>query len=194
MAALSMRRLACALGVDPMAIYHHLPGKEAVLAAIAQDVFAQLRVPSDGNATWQDRVRAFAHAYRAIVRAHPNLIRHLVGNAPAAAPVALDPNEALYAALDAAGLPPVAVVRAADLIVDYANGFALAEATSPLSQLDDRSDLVSSLRDHPPDRFPTLRRLLAALDATDLAADFDFGLDVILAGLAATSLNNGAGT
>ena len=29
MAALSMRRLAAELGVDPMALYHHLPGKAA---------------------------------------------------------------------------------------------------------------------------------------------------------------------
>src|SRR5262245_9635166 len=30
-ASLSMRRLAADLGVDPMAIYHHLPGKAAVV-------------------------------------------------------------------------------------------------------------------------------------------------------------------
>ena len=185
MTALSMRRLAAALAVDPMAIYHHLPGKGAVLAAMAEDVFARLLVPAAENAAWQDRVRAFARAYRDVVRSHPNLIRYLVANAGVAARVALEPNEALYAALEAAGLPPASVVRAADLVVDYANGFALAEAAGPLGQPDDRRELLASLREQPPERFPAIRRVLGALGEADLGADFDFGLDVILAGLVA---------
>src|SRR5690606_38257905 len=44
-AALSMRRLAAALDVDPMAIYHHLDGKEAVIAGLVELAFGELRIP-----------------------------------------------------------------------------------------------------------------------------------------------------
>ncbi len=187
MAALTMRRLATALDVDPMAIYHHLPGKEAVLAAVAEDVFARLRVPTDERLTWQGRVRAFAQAYRDVVRSHPNLVRHLVANAEAAAPVALEASEALYAALEAGGLPPATVVRAADLVVDYVHGFALAEAAGPLEPTGDRRELLAQLRARPTGDLPAMRRVLGSLKEDELGADFGFGLDVILAGLEAAA-------
>ena len=37
---LSMRRLGTALGVDPMAIYHHLPSKRAVLTGVLERVLS----------------------------------------------------------------------------------------------------------------------------------------------------------
>ena len=64
LADLSMRRLAAALGVDPMAIYHHLPSKGALVAGLVRRVFAELPAPADGGSAWQARVRAFARAYR----------------------------------------------------------------------------------------------------------------------------------
>src|SRR5690242_7064299 len=39
--ALTMRRLAATLGVNPMSLYHHLPNKAAVLAGLAELVFAE---------------------------------------------------------------------------------------------------------------------------------------------------------
>ena len=192
MRALSMRRLAARLGVDPMAIYHHLPGKEAVLAALVEDVFAGLRVPPAEGAAWQDGVRGFARAYRAVVRSHPNLVRHVVTHAEVAAAAALEAGEELYAALEAAGLPPAAVVRAADLVVDYVHGFALAEAAGPLEQPADRSDLLALLRARPPEELPATRRVLGSLRTDELRADFAFGLDVILAGLDAVGRGGSA--
>ena len=41
MGALSIRRLAAELGVDPMAIYHHLPGKEAGLSGMVEMVYGR---------------------------------------------------------------------------------------------------------------------------------------------------------
>ena len=45
---------------------------------------------------------------------------------------ALEANEALFGALVEAGFPPRMVLGAADLLVDYVNGFALGEAGGPL--------------------------------------------------------------
>ncbi len=185
MAALSMRKLAAELGVDPMAIYHHLPGKEAVLAALVEDVFSRLRVPPASGEGWQDRVRAFARAYRDVVRSHPNLVRHVVANAEVAATAALEASEELYAALMAAGLEPVLIVRAADLVVDYVHGFALAEAAGPLEPSEGHQEILTQLGTRPAAEFPAMRRILGSLREEDLRADFGFGLDIILAGIEA---------
>jgi AcrR family transcriptional regulator len=184
--AFSMRRLAADLGVDPMAIYHHLPGKRAVLAGLVGLVCAELRLPAPGVGAWPERVRAVARAYRGLVLAHPNLARHLIADAEAATVAALEVNEALFEALAAAGLPAPAIVRAADLVVDYIHGFALAEAAGPVGQTSVWPELVARLDELPHERFPALRRVLGGLREDDRRADpFEAGLDIILAGIVA---------
>lgn len=182
LAALTMRRLAAELGVDPMAIYHHLPGKDALIAGLVRQVRAELRLPPAG-ATWQERVRAFARAQRALFLAHPQLLLPLVTDPEAAAAGALEVSEELFAALATAGLPPHTIVRAADLVVDYVHGFALAERTRPLGQPSDRQELLARLAARPDLPCPTLRRVYDALADEQLAGDFEFGLEVIIQGL-----------
>src|SRR5918997_2014579 len=123
MGALSMRRLAAELGVNPMSIYHHLPGKEAVVSGLVGVVFSRMRVPSSGVMPWQERVRAYAHAYRNVVRSHPNLALEIVSDAAAVSEAVLSGAEPLYGALEEAGLSPAMVGRAADSLVDFVHGF-----------------------------------------------------------------------
>lgn len=184
MGALSMRRLAGELGVDPMAIYHHFPGKDALVSSLVETVFAEMRVPGPED-SWQERVRAYARAYRDLARSHPNLAVHLVSDPPAAAAATLEASEALYEALAASGMEARDVVRAADLVVDYVNGFALAESAGPLGDLDERREALERLVERPEETTPTMTRVLGEISGEELPVDFEFGLDVILAGLAA---------
>jgi TetR/AcrR family transcriptional regulator, tetracycline repressor protein len=48
--AFSMRRLGAHLGVDPMAVYHHIGGKRAIVLALVERVFAGFAVPTPGAA------------------------------------------------------------------------------------------------------------------------------------------------
>nr|WP_253864887.1 TetR/AcrR family transcriptional regulator C-terminal domain-containing protein [Prauserella halophila] len=41
--SLTMRRLAAELGVQPSALYHHVPNKQALLAAVADEILARAR-------------------------------------------------------------------------------------------------------------------------------------------------------
>src|SRR5919202_1328873 len=130
--ALSMRRLAAELGVDPMAIYHYLPGKQAILAGVTASVFGELHIPALTGAVWQDHVRAFARAYHDLARAHANLVLYLVTDPTSGGNAILAANEVLYAALTQTGLPPRMIVQAADLVVDYLHGFVLGERPGEL--------------------------------------------------------------
>jgi len=63
LADLSMRRLAADLGVQPSALYWHFPNKQALLAAVADEVLRRgARPVPDGP--WAERVTAFAHQLR----------------------------------------------------------------------------------------------------------------------------------
>ncbi|MFD9894093.1 TetR/AcrR family transcriptional regulator C-terminal domain-containing protein [Amycolatopsis sp. NPDC059027] len=53
--SLTMRRLAADLGVQPSALYHHVPNKQTLLAAVADEILARGRRPRRARA-WDRRV------------------------------------------------------------------------------------------------------------------------------------------
>ncbi len=172
-----------------MSIYHHLPGKEAVVSGIVGVVFSGMRMPSSGGLPWQERVRAYAHAYRDVVRSHPNLALEIVSDAAAVSEAVLLGAEPLYGALEDAGLPPATIVQAADSLVDFVHGFALGEASSPTGKFDISSELLSRIEAQPAGRVPSLRRVFGALGEEGARYEFDTGfeagLDILVKGMEA---------
>jgi len=130
MTALSMRKLGAALGVDPMAIYHHVPNKRALFHRLARHVFTDLPEP-DPTQPWDERVRAWAHAYRSVVVAHPALVLTIVSDPEAVAVASAAAGAELRAALEAAGLDEADVELCTAVVVDHAHGAALAVAAGP---------------------------------------------------------------
>ena len=88
--ALSMRRLARALGRDPMILYRHAPNKAALLEGVAETVLTHLKVdPADPD--WAAQLRSVARDYRQLALAHPNVVPLLVTR-PLATPLGLRPR------------------------------------------------------------------------------------------------------
>ncbi len=190
--ALSMRRLAKELGVDPMAIYHHLSNKRALLSALIKEVFSGMRVMNlKGTGDWRGRVRAWALAFREVARAHPKLVPQLASHPEAAAEATLESTEELYAAFEAAGMKPYQVVGAVGVVIDYLNGFALAEASGALGDPDEHRKMLELLDARPREELPAMRRTLEALPSEDLGTYFEFGLEVVLSGLEAAASQRG---
>jgi TetR/AcrR family transcriptional regulator, tetracycline repressor protein len=186
--ALTMRRLAAALEVNPMSIYHHLPGKAAVLSGLVQMVFSQMRVsaPADG-ATWQDRVRDAANAYRRVLRAHPNLALRIMTEEAAVAEAVVVAGEPFYQAFEQAGLPPRSIFDAVNVVVDFVHGFMLGEASSTSATFDIGPDLLERVRALPPGTAPALTRVAEALGVDGLRYEYDSAfeaaLDVLVKGI-----------
>jgi AcrR family transcriptional regulator len=177
MGALTMRRLGADLGVNPMSIYHHLPSKDAVISGLVELAFSGMRVRYSEGSPWQDRVRAWAEAYRDLVRSHPNLVLEIVSNAAAVTEAVLLVNEPLYEALDESGLPPAEVVVGADSVVDFIHGFAIAEGAQPPGHPFDRRKLLERLETGAAEVLPTMSRVFRALTAAEARYDFDRGFD-----------------
>ena len=190
--ALTMRRLAATLAVNPMSLYHHLPNKAAVLAGLAELVFAGLELPDPGDAApWDEQVKQAARAYRAALRAHPNLALQVLSDTSAVSGVVVVTMEPFYRALDRAGLTPRQVFEASNTLIDFIHGFSLGEASVRAETFDFAPDLLARVEGLPPGKAPTLSRIVGELGAEGLAYDFDSGfesgLSTLTAGFAATA-------
>jgi AcrR family transcriptional regulator len=75
-ARLSMRRLADKLGVTPMAIYRHVPGKEELLERLGQNVLQRVKVDDSGS--WQDQLLANTLRTWKALRNYPGLATYLL--------------------------------------------------------------------------------------------------------------------
>jgi TetR/AcrR family tetracycline transcriptional repressor len=67
--ALSMRRLAADLGVQPGALYHHFDSKAALLAAVADEILRRGRRPAEVVA-WDAELRLLCVELRDAMRRH----------------------------------------------------------------------------------------------------------------------------
>ncbi|GAA1602430.1 TetR/AcrR family transcriptional regulator C-terminal domain-containing protein [Kribbella hippodromi] len=203
--ALTMRRLAATLQVNPMSLYHHLPNKSAVLAGLAELVFADLTPvnrtdatnPADSAdqataaaaASWQDQLKEAARAYRNGLRAHPNLALQVLADTSAVSGVVVATMEPFYRALDQAGLSPREIFEAANTLIDFIHGFSLGEASVRADTFELAPDLIAQVNALPPGKAPTLTRIVGELGETGLAYDFDSGFEsglaTVTAGIAA---------
>lgn len=67
--ALSMRRLAAELGLQPSALYHHFASKQELLGEVADEILARGRRPTE-VVTWQDELRLVCAELRDTLRRH----------------------------------------------------------------------------------------------------------------------------
>jgi AcrR family transcriptional regulator len=184
--ALTMRRLAATLGVNPMSLYHHLPNKAAVLAGLAELVFADLEIPDPGDAVpWDEQLKDAARAYRNGLRRHPNLALQVLADTSAVSGVVVVTMEPFYRALDRAGLAPRQIFEAANTLIDFIHGFSLGEASVRADTFELAPDLLTRVQQLPEGKAPTLTRIVTGLGADGLAYDFDAGFESGLATLVA---------
>jgi TetR/AcrR family transcriptional regulator, tetracycline repressor protein len=177
---LSMRRLGRELGVEGMALYHHLAGRDELLRAIGDRLLEPLR-DLDLTDDWREACRRFATALRDIARASPATFQ-LVGLEPFDTPASLHSVERLLAVMIDDGIAPAEALAAYRAVASYARGYALAEATGFTVDAAQPSGRAR-LRALPVDEFPVLAGLGRELAALDADRGFEVGLRALLDGL-----------
>src|SRR3984957_8552094 len=189
--ALSMRRLARALDRDPMIIYRHAPGKDALLDGVAETILGQLQVDS-ADPDWAAQLRAVARRFRALALAHPHVVP-LIVTRPLATPLGLRPPgtlrplEDILALLTRAGFSPPDALHIYRALFGFLHGHVLDELQELITSPDETDDLLRlGLHRLPISEFPLLRSLAPILASYDGAAELERGLDILLTGLIAT--------
>lgn len=122
--ALTMRRLGEHLGVDPMAVYYHVPNKHTLLALVTTAVIADVN-PHDRGGSWDERIRRWVMGYWDVVAAHADLIAAGLTDQRVAGDTAAH-TEPLVAAIRASGLPEPLIEPTAWALVDLVHGSALS--------------------------------------------------------------------
>jgi AcrR family transcriptional regulator len=124
---LTMRRLAAELDVRPSALYHHFPSKQAILAAVADEILERgPAAPSTG--AWDERVAGTCRAVRDAVLAYRDGAE-LVATVRAFGLGGQAPYDALLAALAEASIDETTARVAARTLLHYVLGHATDEQT-----------------------------------------------------------------
>jgi AcrR family transcriptional regulator len=85
---LTMRRLGARLGVEAMALYRYVPGREQLLDGVVEAVMDELyrsTMTGDYADSWQEFLEKMAHGVRDLALSHPKVFP-LVATRPPAAP------------------------------------------------------------------------------------------------------------
>ena len=178
--ALSMRRLGAELGVDPMAVYYYLPGKQALLDAIVEAVMASIDLSlDDPTAPAEQRIVTAACAYHEAMLAHVNALPIVLARGPAT-PAAMRPVELLTGILRDAGLPPAAALAGMNVIAAMVRG---AVGVWQTSQLPPR-DFEAAMKSLPAAEFPRLHEAIPFAGCR-VEQFLEFGVRAITHGLLA---------
>jgi len=183
--ALTMRRLAERLGVQPASLYRHVRDKEELLLLLGDEISGEIPLVG-AHGGWREQVTQIAWNVRRGLRQHRDAARVLAATAPFG-PRRLRHIEAFLRVLRSAGLSE----RDAARVGYHCNNF-VTEFVADETRFDamlavpgvTRRKLLAEARKHftslPPADYPTLIELADELTADDSDGLFEFGLTIWL--------------
>ena len=182
--ALTMRRVAEEIGVSASSLYGYVANKEELVQLVLDRIFRELVPPPEGG-TWQETMRGFGRAMLAMYRSHPGVAALTLGRV-AFTPSMLTMGERVLAELRAAGIPDQVAAFVGDLAGLYVGAIAYEQDVSPLTghEQEFMTQFAGWIRSLPADRFPNTVALSQELVAGGGDARFEWGMDVIIRGLA----------
>jgi len=185
MAALSMRRLAQRLGVEPMSLYHHVARKDDLLDGLIDAVFAEIDLPPAGL-PWRDAVRHRTVSARQVLRGHPWSVA-LMHSRLAPGPATLRHHDAVIGCLRGGGFTVALAAHAFSAIDSYLYGFVLQEVSLPFRTPQESAEMAAGFLEHvPAEVYPHLTEMTTEhvlAPGYDYGEEFAFGLDLVLDGL-----------
>jgi AcrR family transcriptional regulator len=181
--SLSMRRLAQALGVEAMSLYHHVANKDDLLNGIVDIVVGEAELPAP-DAAWKPAIRHTAISIHEVLRRHP-WATSLVLSADSIA--RLRYMEAILGTLRRAGFTPEETDHAYHALDSHIMGFGLWVAGMNLgTEADLQAMAAEFMQRMSRERMPYLVEHAGVHlqpRRPDDEGDFVFGLDLILDGL-----------
>jgi AcrR family transcriptional regulator len=137
---LTMRAVADALGVTPMALYHHVENKAALVGLMVDAAIAEHPLPAPTGDGWDEDVYRLALFMRDGAQRHPAVARLRVDH-QTWGPAVLGLGERWLDVWQQSGLEPDDAATAAMTTLLAINGIVQQEATLPRFQPPDGADL-----------------------------------------------------
>lgn len=192
--AVTMRRVSAAVGVEAMSLYHHLPGKEALLDGLADSVVAEAlqeihRVEdAGGEVEWHAALRRRFLTARTVMLRHP-WAPMLIGTRTSIPPSAFGIYEALLATMVGAGFSYHLAHRALHSFGSMPLGFVQELFNPAPGDVDETEEEFAAMAE----QLPHLTAMMASeinmhegdtLGWCDSQDEFEFTLDLLLDGFA----------
>ena len=192
--AVTMRRVAQELGTGPASLYAHVSGKEELRELMLDRVAGEIRLPATADpARWQEQLKELASEVRRVYTSHRDIAKVSIGLVPTG-PNMLAVAEAQLALMRAGGVPPRIAALAVDTIGMYLDANAIEEAvytadiTPDQNVWEDFRTYIQQVRAYfgalPADRYPNIISMADELTNGSGDARFEFGLDIIVRGVA----------
>jgi AcrR family transcriptional regulator len=188
--AMTMRRVAQELGTGAASLYAYVDNKERLLELVIDRALGELEPPPTGDGPWQEQLKAGLREVRALFARHRDLARASFARIPLGEN-ALRASEWMIATLRRGELPTDVIAYACDLLPLYVTAIAYEESIYAGERVsaDQLADYVTEMRSYfeslPTSRFPNVVAFAAALTAGAQGDErFEFGLEVLIAGLA----------
>jgi AcrR family transcriptional regulator len=193
--AVTMRRVSAAVGVEAMSLYHHLPGKEALLDGLIDTVVAEavaeIRIVEEagGDLDWQGTLRRRFLAARTVMLRHP-WAPILIGTRTSIPPHAIAIYEAILATMVGAGFSYHLAHKALHSFGSMPLGF-VQELFNPADSAGE--EMAEAQLAQMAEVLPHITAMVASeihdnddptLGWCDSQAEFEFTLDLMLDGFA----------
>lgn len=186
--ALSMRRLAAELGVEPMALYHHATNKDGLLDGLVETVFAEAHARLDAGRParkTRNELHRIGRALYEVASSHPNMLP-LVTVRLLHVPLARRPDSVLRLperVLDVmvkAGVDGRRAIAAYRAFSGWVLGYTIVDLRAVVDAPDepDPAFRLGLYRLH--SEFPNLRELAPVMATGGGEREFIAGLDALL--------------
>lgn len=188
--AVSMRSIARQLGTGAASLYAHVANRDELDILVLERVASRIEVPEPDPERWREQLRAVMVQMLALYDEHPGVARASLGLIPMS-PRLLRSADRMAAIMRAGGISDQAVAWFLDLMGLYVGSVAVERdvwrTRSIMSEdHDEHHEAVHQFfRDLPEDEFPVLASIAEAMSVGDQDDRFGFGLDILIAGLAA---------
>lgn len=183
--ALTMRQVAGALRVAPMALYRHISNREDLIDAMIDVLFSEIALPLGGT-DWKTAMRDRALSLRDVLGRHRWAIG-LMESRTRPGPANLRHHDAVIGKLRSAGFDIAMVAHAYSVLDGYIYGYALTKMNMPFQTSDEMAEMAQDMFEpFPANDYPNLAEFVTdhvMKPGYDYGEEFEYGLDLILSGL-----------
>ena len=192
--ALSIRRIASSLGAGAMSLYRHVQSKDELLDLLLDAAYSEIEVPAAATGDWTREIADLARQTRRVLKRHWWLGPLLTAR-PTFGTHYLRWFEFQLASTGRAGFEMAARVQLIGTVFAYVNGFVGYELGEEATNRKHRLTPENKRRAAEPilaplfatGLYPNLAEFIQTDTAEPTDEDFEFGLQAVIAGLAAGS-------
>ncbi len=183
-----MRAVAEELGTGPASLYWHVANKDELLDHVFDEIIGEVSLP-ETRGPWQEQLKELAREIRRVMNAHRDVARITLARIPTG-PNALVVMDHMLGVMRRAGIPDTAIALGSDAAMLYVNAFCYEEsvpfrAVGTTSEIQDSAQMLDEyLRSLPAETFPNFVALAPVMTSGDFEDRFEFGLDLVIRGLA----------